>query len=405
MNRWGRRAPFAVLALPLLGFGAFLAWNPPASLGPIGVALWFGFAKFFISTGSTFFFMASTSSMMEIFPVKKERVTVSGLMAYHVMLGLTIAMVLFAKIAFSVDPGSDEQDSTFFVLGVASAALVLLAIPHVFVMTKTKVRDISVSPTLSYCVKTSLGNLSMRYLVIGQFLYSGCVTTATSLMPFYLQYACNIPAKDLGGPLAAVMSAHIGGRMMLALPQALLMRIMHPAKTVACSMLFCAVVCAPLIILSYTLDKWTLNLIVAGVMAINFGLTDIAMKVLLGWVVDEDQVLMTDKGKAGGDPEFLAARRDGVFWCVHSSAQVLGGLFLPIGLAIFGHFSSDSFEQPKTQARAIVGYFLFVMVVNQLIVAVLMMMFPLKGERLEEINEKYQENFAKLQEREKKELP
>lgn len=399
IDGWGRRAPFALLGLPLLGLGAFLGWVGAAGLGAVAAALWFGLAKFLIATGSTFFYMASTSSMFELFPLKGERVTVTSLMSAFVMLGVIIALVVFSKIAFSVAPGSDAQNKTFFLLGVISCSVIIFAIPHVCIMRRTQIKETAGSPTLCYCIKTAWGNQSMKYLVTSYWLYNGVVNICISLMPFYLQYGCGIPADELGNPLAAVMGSHVMGRILLLAPGAWLTRRFHPASAIASSMVFCVSVCTPIFIISITSDSWWMLCIVGVVLALNFGIADVGFKVLLGWVIDEDQVVRTEIGIENGNPEYLAPRRDGIFWCVHTFFQVLGQLFLSLGLGLFGVFSMESFEQPRTQTMAIIGYFFSVTILNQFIVAAVLFKFPLKGQRLEDIDKKYQVNFEKMQKR------
>jgi Na+/melibiose symporter-like transporter len=219
-----------------------------------------------------------------------------------------------------------------------------------------------------------------------------------------LQYACDVSVENLGLANAAVLATNLLTRLLCLPLFNWLVRRFCPARLVSVSMIIAAITAAPVALATYLTKQWPLMIIAAFILAINGGIADICLRVLLGFVTDEDQVVRTMEGRdSSDDPCFIAPRRDGLFWSVWTLAEALAGLYIGVGTAVFGmagldgKLDDEGKSQPAAAVLAITIFFLGAVVLNYALAAFAMNGFPLRGERLAELQGRYEQLFRDVE--------
>jgi len=161
-----------------------------------------------------------------------------------------------------------------------------------------------------------------------------------------------------------------------------------------------AIAAVPVLLASYLTSQWPMLIIVSFIFGFNGGMSDISLRVLLGFVTDEDQLVATKQGRdSSNDPSFIAPRRDGLFWSAWTLAEVFAGFYIGVGTVVFGMAGLDGKldTQPQSAVWAIALFILCVATLNYVLSAFVMLQFPLKGKRLAEVQEEYEQLFRAVE--------
>jgi Na+/melibiose symporter-like transporter len=404
---WGRRAPFAVMAYPLLAVAILFVWAGPPIIGFEGVfaAVWFFAMRFLLATGATCYFLSSSTSLFEMFPSRDERAAVSTFLGGFVLVGAVFGLVFVGRFVLSAQRGSKQETIIFVVVAIASLAMLTGIIPHASVMRKTYMVDPVKSPNVIGALKAIARSPSATNLMVARFLCLGVITTAIGTMPFYLQHACSVSIDDLGMINSLIIGINVITRATMLPVCNWAVRRFNPSRVLVITMVFAVAFGTPFALVAYFTSNWFWLCLLAFLLGFNGSMADIALRVLLGAVIDEDQVTETMKGReSSNDNSFVAPRRDGMFWFVWSMADVISGFYpgvfsVIIGLAGYdGRLDDDGESQPASAVLAITIFFLAVICINYILTAVVMNRFSLKDARLADVQKRYAELFQVMEE-------
>lgn len=405
-DSWGRRAPFATMGYPLLIVALFLVWVGPSTVEISGVAaaIWLFSMRFILATAATMYYMASSTSLYELFPSKDERTSVATYISLFALIGAMYGLVAVGAFVLSLSPGSTKERVTFFVVGLSSVVMTFGILPHISVMRSSCMVEPVKSPGRFKSVKVVWRSQSARNLLMARFLCLGSITVAISFMPFYLQYACNVSLENLGPINSLIIATNVFTRALMLPVHKWLVRRFCPSRGLMIAMIGATIVGTPFALVAYLTKDWRFLLILAFILGFNGGMVDIALRVLLGFVADQDQLTVSMQGReSSDDPSFIAPRRDGLFWSAWTLADVVAGMYTGVGTLIFGlagfdaKYDDEGKSQPESAVFAITIFFLGVITVNYILTAVVLSRFPLKGERLKEVQARYEELFRALE--------
>lgn len=399
---WGRRAPFALIACPILILGVLATWITPTrvDLTAGAMALWYGGARLLDRTAKACYFVASETSTNELFPTKDERVAVAMYRQGFNMIGI-LFVVFVGNFALSVEPGTADEKATFLCIGGVSAVIALMMVPHVFEMRKTSIIEpVHDKPNIVQALKIVFSSKSAWPLMATRCLQMGIRDVAVIIMPFYLQYGCGVSVEELGKANSIMLGTQMVAQVLLLPLFERLVRRHSPSRLVALSMIVAGILSTPILLVSNLTGRWSLLVLFTIIVAITQGIADISLSVLLGIVTDEDQVMATMnlrdvEGQASG----IAPRRDGVFWSAWTLAESFASLVPALGTILFGLVGLDASlddegkSQPQRAVLTVTIFFVGTSIFLFLAAAFAISHFPLVGEKLAEVQSKYNDLF------------
>ena len=129
-TRWGRRMPWIVIGSPLLALFTAMVWFPPDDHATLANAIWLGISL----SGLWFFYTVVVAPYLallpEITPYSNERVNVSAMMAYMVVVGMVMgtlgAGMIFDTFKDGVDIGPIHFSDGYKFGGVLFGVLTML---------------------------------------------------------------------------------------------------------------------------------------------------------------------------------------------------------------------------------------------------------------------------------------
>jgi hypothetical protein len=397
LRTWGRRAPFGVVGSPLFALGVFMAWNGAGFLSPVGAACWFCVFKFILANGMTITYLASTSSVYEIYSDKAGRVPVFASRMLWTQVGCAAGMGLTTQLAMRTAPGSSDQDVTFLIVGMVQAVMLLpMLLCALFVMPTTPLKDrecIAGGLSVWTIANRACSRPTVRYVVAATFFLYGSMNVL-GLITFFLMFACGVADVDeLANAQIFLAFAHGIGRLSFLPIQSRISQRLHPPTAAAFGLALCAVLSCPLLICSAAFSSYLPAAAVFFVLAGGWGLAELALTTMLGWVIDSDQM---ERSRSEGK---LQPREEGIFWCLYSFTQALAQLTGTFGLLLLSTHGFDAKlaqqgrEQPREAVVCLVVYVVGAFTTLTLLAAVSLLLFPLKGKQLQEL-EDYSKTLA-----------
>jgi len=249
-------------------------------------------------------------------------------------------------------------------------------------------------------LKTVFSSKSAWPLMATRCLQMGIRDVAVIIMPFYLQYGCGVSVEELGKANSIMLGTQMVAQVLLLPLFEWLVRRHSPSRLVALSMIVAGILSTPILLVSNLTGRWSLLVLFTIIVAITQGIADISLSVLLGIVTDEDQVMATMnlrdvEGQASG----IAPRRDGVFWSAWTLAESFASLVPALGTILFGLVGLDASlddegkSQPQRAVLTVTIFFVGTSIFLFLAAAFAISHFPLVGEKLAEVQSKYNNLF------------
>jgi GPH family glycoside/pentoside/hexuronide:cation symporter len=195
-SAWGRRRPFLLGALPLLGGGFVLLWNPPEALSPGATIVWVGVALFAFFTGIAAYAIPHAALGAEVSSDSHQRTRLFGVKQVSFTLGLLLA---FVAIQQAMNAATPRQTTAALALPAALLAIGFLAITPLTVRESAHRNEVRQS--LLDGLRDVWANYPARTLVFVWFVENLGVGAVGTMAPYVAQYVFNRP--DIVGTLPA----------------------------------------------------------------------------------------------------------------------------------------------------------------------------------------------------------
>ena len=104
-EKWGRRAPWILVGVPLTALSGLLMWLPPTyGQGPAAIAVWYGVVYFLLATGFTAALQSIMAAVQELMPDAKSLSQQVALGQPVNLIAYTMAGLVIPSIAFTEAP-------------------------------------------------------------------------------------------------------------------------------------------------------------------------------------------------------------------------------------------------------------------------------------------------------------
>ncbi|MEO8603472.1 MAG: MFS transporter [bacterium] len=195
-TRLGRRRPFLLGALPLLGGSFVLLWNPPTSLTAGPLIVWVGGALFLFFTAFVLYAVPHAALGAELSGDSHQRTRLFAGKQMSFTLGMLLA---FAAIQTAMNAAAPRATAAALALPAALLALAALAITPLVVREPRSPR--SGGQSLFGSLRDVFRNPPARTLLLVWFIESLGVGAVGTMAPFVAQYLLRRP--DVVGSLPA----------------------------------------------------------------------------------------------------------------------------------------------------------------------------------------------------------
>ncbi len=362
-TRWGRRIPYIMFGAIPFGLVYFLLWSPPFSAESmillfiyflIFICLFDGFYSFVIINWFSLF--------PEMFQSLKERTQVNSFKQFFAVVGLIAGLGLPPLIYSTL--GWSWMGSIFGFV-IALALLVTL-------FGSREKKEFSLDKTLGIAesLKVTLTNKSFLTFVISNLFIQYSFTMVLAIIPFYSKYVINAGPRETS---LILVSAFVLELPMLFVWSGVARKF--GAKHVYLAAIACfAVFLIPFFFLNSLgqaiLTSALLGAALAGVIVLS--------DVIIAQVIDEDEL------KTG-------TRREGTYFGINAfvcrfaialEAASIGGIFF------LTNYSAHITLQPKIFLAGLRFLIAFLPMLAMVAAFIMMMFYPLYGQRLKEVREK-----------------
>jgi Na+/melibiose symporter-like transporter len=197
-SRLGRRRPWMLAAIPILGLGFAMTWAPPKAISGSALYAWIGLALFVFYSGYTAYAIPHTSLGAELTPDHHDRTRIFGVRHASFMFGVALA---FAGMQF-VENADDSRAAAASVAWVAIPLMaIVLLIPACCVKERPEHSRRGGRRSLS-AMADVLRNPHARLLLAVTFVEIAGTSVLGIVAPYMIVYVLKRP--DLIGPLPAV---------------------------------------------------------------------------------------------------------------------------------------------------------------------------------------------------------
>jgi Na+/melibiose symporter-like transporter len=112
-EKWGRRAPWIFIGVPLTAVAGFVMWVPPTyGLGSAAIATWYGVVYFLLANGFTAALQSIMASIQELMPDAKSVAQQVAISQPINLIAYTIAGLVIPSIAFTEAPDDATTGSS-----------------------------------------------------------------------------------------------------------------------------------------------------------------------------------------------------------------------------------------------------------------------------------------------------
>lgn len=416
---WGRRAPLALMSLPACCLGFWFNWVGPENFygEQVTLAVWFFMVRFAISTGFGGMLMtANTAAFSEIFPNVKERVNMASAKGVAAGLGVIIGAGVLTTAAISVedDPGSAKQKQLYLLIAIVLMFCVAMAIPWCLLMSKTVMTETCIREPMSKIARYvwASGN-SVKSLSLSLNLFTAAANMVIPFVTFFLRQCFGFTVKQAAtGQVLCVLvyTFWVVAGFPLA---AYFTHRYHPVTCIAVATLVNDVISTSggLVALYLKEDANLCMFLLAfslGLKGLPAATVGLSRQVLTCWVIDEDLVSQYElrqqqacpttnppEGIGAVDAKELPPRRDGAFSAFIQGAVNLGRLsagICQIAMGLFGYEAerdADDIPQPTAVRNFLLVLFFVVHPLCSTASWVVLYWFPIKGDKLTDLNSKY----------------
>jgi len=253
---------------------------------------------------------------------------------------------------------------------------------------------------------------ALRLLCVSDFMLVGANVILFVCMPFFFQYVLGFSKNEMAQAMVLFMLC--GVTVFPSLPTAaVLIRRFSAYKVTALLRIVFGINLGVASLLSWKLkeEHWLTPALVfavvgGGTTGFVTGAHFVSSRIVFAWIVDEDYVSQAeDLGVLSFSPAELAcapdrpSRRDGIYNAVKTCWQNAGLLWFGIVLVVIGVLGHDGARDSKGEPQnasvqgAVAVFFIVVAPLLACISGVMLLFFPLRGQRLQYVEEKYAHLF------------
>lgn len=416
VESWGRRSPLMLMSIPICMVSCVFFWIGPEKLpGPKAVALWYAVMRFSLAFGFTMFEAAFHSGYTELFPSKTERVNLGVIKFFGGLTLGTVATIGVTPSALGVEEaGSPEQIRLFSFFALLTGASWLFAIPYGILMRRSLMMEVVPRESVSWRSLWALWSESraFRCLAVASHCFGAGFSLALSGLPFYLEVVLSYTPSQVETAMRMVFAGAFLMIMLMAPAVVYLSRRFDPSYTAIALGLACIFIGVCHAHGEYGLvEFWPQVLQMTfmcgggiGGLAVSWAGTRDA---LVNWVVDEDQVRQARKAgilRPGAEVLYseIPARRDGMITSFRGvfafSSQAWAGV-MQFVIGILGYDGSlvgEGKSQPEAVNTVLRFTFVFILPLIFVLFAVPLMMFPLRGAKLDDLMADYSRLFKRI---------
>ncbi|MBD3253648.1 MAG: MFS transporter [Candidatus Lokiarchaeota archaeon] len=377
-SKWGRRKPFIAIGLIPLVICSYLIYTPPVN-DPLICTIYLIVVLVLYESFVTCCFTLWFSLFPELSLDQNQRLAISRFKEIFGVLGLIIGLAVAPVIAGSFSDPVAGFSLMGLILGIIAA---LSLLPTLFFIKERQEYQIKKENRMSFIksIKISLKNKSFICFIMVQFLLQLSYSVVLSGLPLFFEGILGMGATQYGIQMLLIFCVVIPGLYVwIKIAEKRGTRYALFISMVSFSLTF------PLIFLVFNATTMLIVLLIAG-----FGLGGLMIfpTVLLSDVIDEDQLKTNE-------------RREGIFngvsGVIVKSSNAISWLILGIVLTLFGinrQTMSPSTISPMGELglRILLGV---IPVVIILIGLLFLIIYPLHGEKLDEVQLRVRE-FNKI---------
>ncbi len=197
-TRLGRRRPWLLAAIPVVGLGFAMIWMPPQGLQGTALVAWVALALFTFYTGLTAYVIPHSSLGAELTTDHHDRSRIFGVRHAAFMLGIMFSFLGMQLVENSQDPRATAMYVALVAIGVLS--LVLL-VPPLLIKERQEYQGRGASSSFRAMVDV-LRNPHARVLLFTTFVEIAGNSVLGIVSPYLIVYILKRP--DLIGSLPAL---------------------------------------------------------------------------------------------------------------------------------------------------------------------------------------------------------
>ncbi len=197
-TRWGRRRPWMLLAIPVLGLSFALVWIPPRDLGSTALVAWIAVALFMFYTSFTAYAVPHTSLGAELTSDHHDRSRIFGVRHAFLMLGIMFAFGGMQLVQNAEQPRATAASIVLFAIPLCS---LILLMPPLFVRERPEYQGRGAQSSWR-AMADVLRNRHARLLLAAHFIEIAGNSVLGIVGPYFIVYIVKRP--DLIGPLPAL---------------------------------------------------------------------------------------------------------------------------------------------------------------------------------------------------------
>ena len=197
-TRFGRRRPWMLAALPLIGLGFAMTWIPPAGLEGAVLTAWVAVSLFAFYTAFTVYIVPHSSLGAELSTDHHDRSRIFGARHASFTLGIMLAFAGMQFVENSADPRAAAASLALVAIPVST--LVLL-VPPLFIRERREYQGRGAQSSFR-AMADVLRNPHARLLLVVQFIEMSGAGVLGILSPYLTVYVLKRP--DLIGPMPAI---------------------------------------------------------------------------------------------------------------------------------------------------------------------------------------------------------
>jgi GPH family glycoside/pentoside/hexuronide:cation symporter len=197
-TRMGRRRPFMLAAIPLLGVSFAMIWMPPVSLSGAALVAWVTLALFLFYTAFTAYIIPHFALGAELTDDHHERTRIFGVRGGAFFLGMAPAFVGMQLVTNAESP---RDVAALLALAAAGVAALVLLAPPTLLRERSEFQGRG-GAGLRQSLGDVLANPHARILVFVQFIEMMGAGVLGILSPYLAEYVWKRP--DLIGTLPAI---------------------------------------------------------------------------------------------------------------------------------------------------------------------------------------------------------
>ena len=381
-GRWGRRAPWLVCHCPLMVVAMYCSWAPP-SLDKNFLAGWYFVVVALGMWSWEQVLIATQAGTVECYPYKEERVVVEACNVAFTAAGVSIAVVLIA-VAYQFELAEHAEIRT--ALGLACGGIGLLSLPSAYALRDARqLSNASAVPAFLRSIGEVMHDSAFRWLAAENVVSGIAGGTLTSFFLYYFTFVCRLKDSEISKFVVVIPVLGLAMQSLCAIfwGKFYASKGRTPRGWTVAGRVVDAIASFAIISSSTSIEGFLLWFCVNRVAQSPRSFWSISAR---GWVIDEDSHRVEGR------------RRESLFTGVASAigkvATLLGSALIA-GQALAGIDTTRdrTFEQPASGVLYIRCMYMVVLPVLYLLQAYCIWNFPIKGARLERLEEQQAKSF------------